>query len=67
MKTHYIKHEILNEILTLFYCNLIQLTFILNMLLIGQICNENFIRLVMSLMPSQEVWMFATGKFVNQL
>ena len=42
MKTQHIKFEILNERLTLFKCNLIQLNFILNMLVIGRICNANF-------------------------
>ena len=46
MKTQHIKFEILNERLTLFKCNLIQFNFVLNMLVIGRICNEIFICLV---------------------
>ena len=42
MKTQHIKFEILNERLTLFKYNLIQLNFVLNMLVIGRICNANF-------------------------
>ena len=42
MKTQHIKFEILNERLTLFKCNLIQLNFVLNMLVIGRIGNANF-------------------------
>ena len=38
MKTQHIKFEILNERLTLFKCNLMQLNFIINMLVI----NANF-------------------------
>lgn len=60
------KAKILKEILRLFYCKLIQLNFELNMLSIGQICKEMFIRLMMSRMTSQEVWMIATDKHVNQ-
>ena len=37
MKTQHIQFEILNERLTLFKCN-----FVLNMLVIGRICNANF-------------------------
>ena len=42
MKTQHIKFEILNERLTLFKCNLIQINFVLNMLVMGRICNANF-------------------------
>ena len=36
------------------------------MLVMGRICNANFIRLVTSGMTSQEGWMFATGKLGNK-
>ena len=42
MKTQHIKFEILNERLTLFKCNLIQLNFLLYMLVIDRIYNANF-------------------------
>ena len=42
MKTQHINFEILKERLSLFYCNLIQPYFVLNMLSIGQICKDNF-------------------------
>ena len=42
MKTQHIKFEILNERLTLFKCNLIQLNFVLDMLVSSRICNANF-------------------------
>ena len=42
MKTQHIRFEILNERLSLFYCNIIQLNFVLNMFLIGQVCKEIF-------------------------
>ena len=42
MKTQHIKFEILNERLSVFKCNLIQLNFVLNILLIGRICDANF-------------------------
>ena len=38
----HIKFEILKERLSLFYCNLIQHNFVLDMFSIGQICEENF-------------------------
>ena len=41
MKTQHIKFEILNERLNLFKNNLIQLNFVLDMLVIGRICNTN--------------------------
>ena len=42
MKMQHIKFEILTKRLSLFFCNHMQLNFVLNMLLIGQICKENF-------------------------
>ena len=42
MKTQHIKFEILNEGLSLFDCNLIQLNFVIGMLLIGQVCKVTF-------------------------
>ena len=42
MKTQHKIFEILNERLSVFKCNLIQLNFVLNMLVIGRICNANF-------------------------
>lgn len=42
MKTQHIQFEILNERPNLFYFNLIQLNFVLNMFLIVRFCNENF-------------------------
>ena len=42
MKTQHIKFEILNERLILFNCNLKQLNFVLNMLVVGRICNAIF-------------------------
>ena len=42
MKTQHIKFEILKEILSLFYCYLIQHNSVLNMLSTGQICKVNF-------------------------
>ena len=42
MKTQHIRFEILKEILSLFYCNLIQHNFVLNTFSIGGICKENF-------------------------
>ena len=42
MKTHYIKFEILNERLSLFYCNIIHLSLALNMFMFNQICNANY-------------------------
>ena len=42
MKTQHIKFDILKERLSLFYCNLIQHNFVLDMFSIGQICEENF-------------------------
>ena len=42
MKTQHIKFEILNERPTIFSCSHIQLNFVLNMLVIGRICNANF-------------------------
>ena len=38
IKTQHIQFEILEEYLSLFYCDLIQLNFVLNMYLIGDIC-----------------------------
>ena len=42
MKTQHIKFEILNERLSVFKCNLIQLNFVQNILVIGRICDANF-------------------------
>ena len=42
MKTQHIKFEILNERLSVFMCNLIQLNFVQIILVIGRICNANF-------------------------
>ena len=42
MKTQQLKFEILNERLSVFKCNLIQLNFVLIMLVIGRVCNANF-------------------------
>ena len=42
MNTQHIKFEILNEILSVFKCNLVQLNFVLDVLVIGRICNANF-------------------------
>ena len=47
MKTQHIKFELLNERLSVFKCNLIQLNFVLNMLffvlnMISRICDANF-------------------------
>ena len=42
MNTQHIKFEILNERLSVFKCNLIQLNFVLNILVIDRICDENF-------------------------
>ena len=42
MKTQHIQFEILNERLSVFKSNLIQLNFVLNMLVIDRICNANF-------------------------
>ena len=42
MKTQHIKFEILNERLSVFKCNLIQLNFVQNILMIGRICDANF-------------------------
>ena len=42
MKTQHIKLEILNERLSGFKCNLIQLNFVQNILVIGRICDANF-------------------------
>ena len=42
MKTQHIKFEILNERLSVFKCNLIQLNFVLNILVIGRIYDANF-------------------------
>ena len=41
MKTQHIKFKILKEGLSLFYCNLIQHNFVLNMLSTDPICEEN--------------------------
>ena len=40
--TQHIKFEILNDRLSLFFCYLILFNFVLNMLVIGQICNANY-------------------------
>ena len=42
MKTQQKKFKILNERLYVFKCNLIQLNFVQNILVIGRICNANF-------------------------
>ena len=42
MKTQHMKFEILNEILSVFKFNLIQLNFVQNILVIGRICDTNF-------------------------
>ena len=42
MKTQHIKYEIPNERLSVFKCNLIQLNFVQNILVIGRICDANF-------------------------
>ena len=42
MKTQHIKFEILNEILSVFKCNLIQLDLVQSILVIGRICDANF-------------------------
>ena len=42
MKTQHIKFEILHERLSVFKCNLIQLNFVQNILVIGRICDANF-------------------------
>ena len=42
MKTQHIQFEILNERLSVFKCNLIQLNFVQNILVIGRICDANF-------------------------
>ena len=42
MKTQHIKFEILNERLSVFKCNLIQLNFVQNILVIGPIGDANF-------------------------
>ena len=42
MKTQHIKFEILNKRLSVFRCNLIQLYFVQNTLVIGRICDANF-------------------------
>ena len=42
MKTQHTKFDILKERLSLFYCNLIQHYFELNMFSIGRICKEKF-------------------------
>ena len=41
MKTQHIKFEILNESLSVFKCNLLQLNFVQNILVIGRICDGN--------------------------
>ena len=42
MKTQHIKFRILKERLCLFYCNLVQHNFVLDIFSIGQIFEENF-------------------------
>ena len=42
MKTQHIKFEILNERMSVFKCNLIQLNFVQNIPVIGRICDTNF-------------------------
>ena len=42
MKMKNIKFKILNEKRNLFNCNLMRLNFVLNTLLIGQMCKETF-------------------------
>ena len=42
MKRQHIKFEILNKRLFAFKCNLIQLNFVQNILVIGRICDANF-------------------------
>lgn len=67
MKTQHMKFEILKERLSLFYCNLVHLNFVLNMFSPGQIWNEKFHPFRMSWMTSLKVWIVARGKIVNQL
>ena len=66
-ETQHIKFEILREGLSSFYCNLIQKNFVLNMFSTDQICNENFHPFDNGMMTSLKVWMFPTGKLLNQL
>ena len=42
MKTQHIKFEILNDRLSVFKCNRIQLNFVQNILVICRICDVNF-------------------------
>ena len=42
MKTQHIQFKILNKRLSLYFCNLLQFNFVLNMFLNGQVCKENF-------------------------
>ena len=42
MKTQHMKFEILTERLSVFKCNLIQLNFLQNILVIGLMCDANF-------------------------
>ena len=70
MKTQHIKFEILNERLTLFKCNpiqlnFIQLNFVLNMFVIGQICNANFNPFGDDRDDVTRSLVFATGKLGN--
>ena len=68
MKTQHIKFEILNERLSLFFCNIIQLNFVLNMFLIGQVCKETF-ALFGGVKDdvTRSFRVFAIGKLVNKL
>ena len=52
--------EILIESGDFIYCNLIQLNVGLNTFLMGQIWKEQYHRLSMSVITSQEVWIFDT-------
>ena len=65
MKTQ--KIDILKERLSLFYCNLIQHNFVLNMFSIGQICKENFHQFGDIMDDVTKIWMFVTSKFLIQL
>ena len=67
MKTQHIKFEILKERLSLYYCNLIQHNFVLDMFSIGQICEENFHPFGDVMDDVTKIWMLATGKLLIHL
>ena len=67
MKTQHIKFEILKERLSLFYCNIIQHNFVLDMFSIGQICEENFHPFGDVMDDFTKMWMLGTGKLLIQL